>query len=501
MNQSSKSLNVPSDGPGNGFQQQDNARATPVSHHANVSSSTTAISADHGLLERRYAIARAYNEHGVCVFDQDQTLVLSNNQYATLYGLNPSDVKVGMSLREILALRIKKGIYGNNGAAAYEREWLRTVTRRRTRIQDLIDGRCILIVQQPTTNGYWITTHEDITERLQMEAQVTFLATRDPLTGLANRAALMARLIEELGQLHSSSQACVMLLDLDHFKPINDTYGHDIGDEVLKIAAARIRSHARDTDTVARLGGDEFVVVQTPVIEKARIAKRASGIVMALAEPFETSVGLMSLSASIGVALTGTAQTTPDALLKAADLALYSAKNAGRGTYHINDLSKGPYLATSTCSYSSPLKFSGGTMNRLNMKQKPETSFGQRPNRTAPSSQRPMAPVAASQATSEDERRLDERVATSFRANVYCHGRYQSIVVQNVSCGGLMMVNAFGLARGDNVTVTTLDGRTYAGRVAWTVSPYTGIKFDTRIAHDDLLFETPNGRHSKRRIL
>ena len=126
------------------------------------------------------------------------------------------------------------------------------------------------------------------------------------------------------------------MLDLDHFKPVNDTYGHDVGDEVLRVAAARIRCHVRDTDTVARLGGDEFVVVQHPVRQTANIQNRTERIISALKEPIMTRSGLIQIGASAGVAIASRANLTPEALLAHADRELYRAKNAGRGTYSIS---------------------------------------------------------------------------------------------------------------------------------------------------------------------
>jgi len=309
-----------------------------------------AAKADSGLLERRYAIAAQYNAQGVCVFDRDQRLVLANDQYSKIYGLDPEQILVGMSLREILTLRIETGIYGSNGPAAYKREWIRNVTRRKTRIQDLNDGRSILIVRQPTNNGHWIATHEDITERLRLEAEAAHLAVSDPLTKLANRAALMVRLGQALGQLASRELACVMLIDLDHFKPVNDTYGHDIGDEVLKIAASRIRCRVRDTDVVARLGGDEFVVLQAPVSDPARARPLAERLIQTLATPFSTGAGEVVIGATIGVAITAAQTTCPDEFLKAADIALYAAKDAGRGTYRISNLTHNTTTKTKTAA-------------------------------------------------------------------------------------------------------------------------------------------------------
>ncbi|MEO0619551.1 MAG: diguanylate cyclase [Pseudomonadota bacterium] len=328
---------------------------------------------ERGLLERRYALAKRYQEQGLAVFDAEQTLVHSNAHYAEIYGLDPLAVQPGMALRDILELRISAGVYGANGSAAYRREWLRNVTQRRIRIQDLNDGRSIMIVQQPTQNGCWLATHEDITSRLHEEAAVTYMATRDPLTGLVNRPALLANLSSALENLRGTEHACVMMIDLDHFKSVNDTYGHDVGDEVLKIAAARIRGHVRDTDTVARLGGDEFVVVQAPIPDISIIPKRTTRLLDALHEPALTIAGPVATGATIGIALpsrhhpapqppaarnesahlaqlsgqgrdathhdhalSGTdSAISPEAALKHADQALYEAKRAGRGTFRV----------------------------------------------------------------------------------------------------------------------------------------------------------------------
>ena len=127
--------------------------------------------------------------------------MLANDQYATLYGMEPEQIKIGMTLRDVLELRIDRGVYGTNGASAYKREWLRNVVERKVRIQDLIDGRCILIVQQPVAGGFSIVTHEDITQRLRNETQIAFLATRDGLTNLINRTALFARLHTAISSL------------------------------------------------------------------------------------------------------------------------------------------------------------------------------------------------------------------------------------------------------------------------------------------------------------
>ena len=109
---------------------------------------------------------------------------------------------------------------------------------------------------------YLIVAIEDVTERKKTESQIAHMAHHDPLTGLLNRTRFAERLEEALTQVGRGGQVAVLLLDLDHFKHINDTAGHLIGDNVLKTVAARLRGCVRETDTVARLSGDEFAIIQ-----------------------------------------------------------------------------------------------------------------------------------------------------------------------------------------------------------------------------------------------
>ena len=160
------------------------------------------------------------------------------------------------------------------------------------------------------------------TERLE------YLALRDPLTGLANRAYFF----ETLGRLdREGTLYAVLYLDLDRFKPVNDTYGHVAGDEMLEICARRMVGLARRRDLVARLGGDEFAIVCAGATEQTA-AVVADRVVAALAEPMVIGGREFLVGASVGVAVR-TATTAADEVVAAADAALYEAKRAGRGTW------------------------------------------------------------------------------------------------------------------------------------------------------------------------
>lgn len=176
---------------------------------------------------------------------------------------------------------------------------------------------------------------EELNARLrENERQLQALAHTDTLTGLANRLLFDARLEQSL-QLarRSHGQLALLMVDLDHFKLINDGYGHAIGDEVLRCAASRFRAAVREVDTVARLGGDEFAVVLTGIGGGADAERLAEKLVAMLGEPMRVLGLPLEISASIGIALFAGGDLTPAELLRRADQTMYAAKEAGRACY------------------------------------------------------------------------------------------------------------------------------------------------------------------------
>jgi diguanylate cyclase (GGDEF)-like protein/PAS domain S-box-containing protein len=172
---------------------------------------------------------------------------------------------------------------------------------------------------------------------LQWRLQATSLrraARRDPLTGVANRTGFW-EVLESIGSRQDEPRVGVLYVDLDGFKGVNDQYGHRVGDQVLTIAAHRINAALRPGDSVARLGGDEFAVVCRNCVDDGDVVTIAGRLVAALQEPFALEGATVTISASIGVAVVDAAGLDPDELLDVADRALYHAKNAGRGRWHM----------------------------------------------------------------------------------------------------------------------------------------------------------------------
>ena len=182
------------------------------------------------------------------------------------------------------------------------------------------------------SSGHAVAWHtRDVTDRRALEEQLTRQAFEDPLTGLANRALFRDRLGHALSRLSRSTRSiAVLMLDLDGFKGINDSMGHDAGDEALKEVAARISGAARPGDTVGRLGGDEFTVLLEELDDATFANEVADRILELVRQPLLVQNVNLRVSASIGIAVSDAHETTPEALMRDADLAMYRAKADGR---------------------------------------------------------------------------------------------------------------------------------------------------------------------------
>lgn len=183
-----------------------------------------------------------------------------------------------------------------------------------------------------------LTSTRDVTELKRAEQALARQAMHDSVTGLANRYLLTDRVTQALVRMERyPSRIALYFIDLDHFKHVNDSYGHDVGDSVLVAVAERLRRLARKQDTVARLGGDEFVVLCDRVVTDEDARDIAGRVVAALAEPVVVGSRRIPLSASVGAVLTDDPATSPSHLLRGADAAMYRAKQEGRNRFTVFD--------------------------------------------------------------------------------------------------------------------------------------------------------------------
>ena len=184
---------------------------------------------------------------------------------------------------------------------------------------------------------HYVLQVQDITDRKRLEQQVQHQATHDELTGLPNRRLLYDRLLQAINQCRRHQRfMAVMFIDIDHFKSINDTFGHDCGDEVLRQTSIRLQDCIRETDTLARQGGDEFVAVLTEIKAPYDVDRVATAIARTMLSPVLTDAGDQLITLSIGIAVFDPeSEDTAQDLLKNADTSLYEVKRAGRNAYRI----------------------------------------------------------------------------------------------------------------------------------------------------------------------
>ncbi len=183
---------------------------------------------------------------------------------------------------------------------------------------------------------HFIAVHEDVTARKSAEQRALFLADHDPLTSLPNRR-YFEQYLQRLFSGHHRDNIAIFFIDLDRFKEINDTMGHEAGDALLIHTTANLSSLLPDTCLLARLGGDEFAVLSESCIDHHSQAKLAESIIGAVAQPFHYGEGTFSVTCSVGIAMSDYSASDASMMLRQADLAMYRAKHDGKNTYRFFD--------------------------------------------------------------------------------------------------------------------------------------------------------------------
>ena len=181
----------------------------------------------------------------------------------------------------------------------------------------------------------------DVTAQIKAEKALAYQVLHDPVTGLANRAALMDRLSQGLAALERQpGRLAVLFVDLDHFKAVNDSFGHDAGDQVLAEVGRRLSQLSRNADIVARLGGDEFVVLCGALRDDDDVGLIADRIVQGIRSPYIEDGRDLSITCSVGIVVTGDPLAEPERLIRDADEVMYEAKETGRNRYRVFDSSR-----------------------------------------------------------------------------------------------------------------------------------------------------------------
>jgi diguanylate cyclase (GGDEF)-like protein len=250
---------------------------------------------------------------------------------------------IGKNLREIVRVENAALIPDHvriaraNGSCSFETTYIsrtgRTIIAEVNESPMELEGKSVIL-----------SVARDITERKRAERQLAYIATHDALTGLPNRVLFNDRLNLALAQAQRHQQRlAVLLLDLDRFKDINDTLGHSVGDQFLRVAAKRLKGVLRKSDTLARMGGDEFLFLVTEISQPENATEVARKILDAFQEPFLVEGHEFHTTASIGVTIFPDDGTDADTLLKNSDIAMYIAKQKGRNNYQRHRAEKRNY--------------------------------------------------------------------------------------------------------------------------------------------------------------
>ncbi|OYQ39763.1 diguanylate cyclase [Rhodoferax sp. TH121] len=278
-------------------------------------------------------------ESGFLLLDAQHCVLNWNRRYLEIYPWQRAYIAVGIPFETMLAATAR--ITLPQADAQAQRQWVQdrmALLHKRVHSHErhLPNGHVIEITERTTPDGGVVIVYQDVTHIRRASAEIEQLAFFDPLTGLPNRRLLSDRLQQAVvASARSGRKGALLFMDLDHFKTLNDTLGHDVGDLLLQQVAKRVSACVREADTVARLGGDEFVVMLQDLsphaMEAASQAKIVGDSILAtLNEPFSLNGVVYRSTSSVGATLFGESLQSSSELLKQADIAMYQVKSAGR---------------------------------------------------------------------------------------------------------------------------------------------------------------------------
>ncbi|MCL2543236.1 MAG: EAL domain-containing protein [Nocardioidaceae bacterium] len=274
----------------------------------------------------------------VIATDLDGRVVTANPAAERLLGYQQSELVGG----PITVIDVHERMHDDDGNPALrdidaEIEW--SYRRKDGSVVPVSEEVVLLRGADGHATGYLVVS-SDITNRVEAYRQVDHLRLHDPLTNLPNREHLLRGLEEAVGRAdEAGTRVAVLLLDLDHFKRVNDTLGHHLGDELLLAVADRLRGWARSSDIVGRLGGDEFVVILTDLLPGTELTPRIEDMLASLLAPVDVRGYELVATASVGATVYPTDGGSPATLLRHADAAMFRAKAAGRDTVRWFDTS------------------------------------------------------------------------------------------------------------------------------------------------------------------
>ncbi len=295
---------------------------------------TTELTHRDAALRLRFDAALDNIAQGLLMVDSRLNVVVFNAPFLTMFGLDPAAVHAGMPVRALLQLSLAAGNHPGRTIEDLLSELRdRTVPGQDTGFREVLPGRVLAGRWESMGDGGWVCTYEDVTERQRSVATITRMERHDTLTDLLNRTTLTEEVRRALGRARRGEDFALLCINLDRFKQVNDTLGHQTGDAVLKLAALRLRGMVREVDAVARLGGDVFAVVQAGAAQPESAVALAARIIEVLSAPYEVAGTIVVVGVSVGIALATREDVDVDLLLRNADLAMHRAKQDGGGAW------------------------------------------------------------------------------------------------------------------------------------------------------------------------
>ena len=274
-------------------------------------------------------------QDGILILDQNRSVIAANSSFKSITGYSAEDMmgKLPYVLRE--AIIGKKRVQELNSSLQKDGVWRGEINALKRSGEEFPALLTIAAVKEPSLHlSHYVLVTTDLTQIRRIEEKLHYLAHHDPLTGLPNRLLTIERLNQSL--LHAKRRGehtALLFIDLDHFKWVNDSLGHDAGDTFLKQTAERMQSCVRADDTVGRLGGDEFLIIIDPIERVEDLALLARKLINSISQPITVNGHTFSVTSSIGISISPDDATNSADLIRCADMSMYEAKERGRQNY------------------------------------------------------------------------------------------------------------------------------------------------------------------------
>jgi len=323
-----------------------------------------------------------HSRQAICISDMNNNIISINPAFTTITGYTAEDA-IGKNPKFLASGRHDEHYFNEMWKVINETgQWSGEIYNKRKNGEIYPEFLMVNTVRGANDEiDHYFAIFDDITEKKKADELILEQANYDSLTKLPNRRMFQDRLQQEIKRSHRSETSFALLfLDLDHFKNVNDTLGHEVGDTLLIESAKRISQHIRESDTVARLGGDEFTIIITEAKNSISVVNITQNIIQSLSKPFQLDLNQVHVSASVGITLYPNDAITASELLKNADQAMYLAKKSGRSCFRyytqsmqeeaqtrqimINDLHKALALNQFQIYYQPIVDLKTGTINK-----------------------------------------------------------------------------------------------------------------------------------------